>query len=378
MNTDRIDPNLDDAVLLSPAGILLSPDQVKQAVQLSQAITEEAQQWQAYLNALALVGFEQWLAERAVHLSVRRVPSFGGQLQPQTSSAAIAQLQVGPFTLGLVALSSLSDPWVAIPRAVITQPESLPHFYVLVAVWEEQAQVEVCRYLRRDQLIRHDQRTPRYSGETSTDWLPLDWFEPDPDGLLLDLRCLDPAAIPELVTPTPPGRTMSPAINAGLWLQGRLDELARTLSWVLLPPLPTTALRSPLVDLQTLASVLAQQGIVVPAQARGAYQDLRSPITAARLYLLVWPLHPASADAEWTLLVVLGAQSGTDLPAGVKFQVWSQEQRLVEQSVDPETPANWLYAQVVGSRDEQFQITVDLTHGVVVTLPPLAFSPEAS
>ena len=46
---------------LATESVNLSPEVVDQAVALSLNIPNEERQWQTYLNALALFGFEEWL-----------------------------------------------------------------------------------------------------------------------------------------------------------------------------------------------------------------------------------------------------------------------------------------------------------------------------
>ena len=48
----------------SETGIELSPEQIDRAVELSDRIPNSERQWQTYLNALALFGFETWLQSR--------------------------------------------------------------------------------------------------------------------------------------------------------------------------------------------------------------------------------------------------------------------------------------------------------------------------
>lgn len=43
----------------------LAPSQIQRAACLSLPITVPEQSWQVYLNALGVIGFEQWMNERA-------------------------------------------------------------------------------------------------------------------------------------------------------------------------------------------------------------------------------------------------------------------------------------------------------------------------
>ncbi|MBD2463043.1 DUF1822 family protein [Oscillatoria sp. FACHB-1407] len=219
-------PDLIDWEPLSDESIEMSQEQIDRALQLSEPITKADQQWSVYLHALALSGFEQWLEEWAPDLRIEDTNS--SLYQPAIASLvdAVCHLTVGRFKVCLIAVSSVADTAVSVPRAIVDLPDLIPHLYVLMEIKEEQMQVRVHGYLRYDQWLER-----QASGSTSvSDWqcvLPLNWFNPDSAALLLDLRYLDPATVP-LPTVTP---TVAPA-------DGLQDKL--------LAALPQ--LRSPLVS----------------------------------------------------------------------------------------------------------------------------------
>lgn len=175
--------------------IALEPERIEQAVQLSSQIPNETQQWQTYLNALALFGFEQWLNERAQDLPLNREECSIFQLRYANAIAAVFNLKVGSFKLCLIAIGSLTDEEVTVPRAVIDLPEFIAHFYVLLEIQEEQEQAVIRGFLRYDELVNQQQAMHLQADRDWTYRLPLAWFESDPDSLLLYLRCLDPKVI---------------------------------------------------------------------------------------------------------------------------------------------------------------------------------------
>ena len=59
-----------DFEALSPEAITLDALQIDRALQLSSQMHSERQQWQTYLNALAMFAFGQWLSERAPDIAV--------------------------------------------------------------------------------------------------------------------------------------------------------------------------------------------------------------------------------------------------------------------------------------------------------------------
>jgi hypothetical protein len=185
-----------DFEALPVEAIALAPEQIDRAAQLSSQLPDGGRQWQTYLNALALFGFEQWLRERGgdLYLNTERC----SLLQPWGANVleAVCHLEVGEFKLCLLATGTLSDEAIALPRAAIDLPEYAAHFYVVLAVEEEQEQVTIVGFLRRDQL---GERLQSANLPAEPDWtyeLPLAWFEPELDRLLLYLRCLEPTAIP--------------------------------------------------------------------------------------------------------------------------------------------------------------------------------------
>ena len=166
-----------------------------------------------------------------------------------------------------------------------------------------------------------------------------------------------------------------PAINVGRWLWDELDNLALEFSWVLLPIAPATAMRSPGEEFTAIKSQLQQQGLEIPLQARAAFKDLLLAGFQLRLYAVTWHLVSESDPHLWTLLLVLGAPSGNNLPYNLKLRVSDQTGILVEQGINQETGGSYLFTRVIGSWDEKFLVSVRLMDGIELTLPPFAFYP---
>ncbi|HEY9614960.1 DUF1822 family protein, partial [Allocoleopsis sp.] len=169
-----------------------------------------------------------------------------------------------------------------------------------------------------------------------------------------------------------------PLVNVGLWLRDEIDEFAQTLSWVLLPTFAPEAvpLRSPTQELEVILKQLERTGSNIPLVARGAYSDLKLAENALRLYAVTWPrLSPENLPA-WTLLLILGATPGTSLVGGVKLLLSDESHVLLERILEPNTDETYLYAQVAGTWDEAFTVTITTKQGESLTLPPFVFSPE--
>jgi len=185
-----------DLERLPTTAIILSPEAINQAVEISSQIKNTFQQWQTYLNGLALFAFEQWLQERDDSFTISREQCT--LLQPAIANVlpVVDKLEVNEFKLCLIAIGSLTDEEVTLPKVVVDLPEYVPHFYVLVEVLEEVEYVVIRGFLTYQQLT---ERLAKANLLPESDWtyqLPLTWFAEDPDRLLLYLRCLKPEAIP--------------------------------------------------------------------------------------------------------------------------------------------------------------------------------------
>ncbi|AUT02645.1 hypothetical protein CLI64_20850 [Nostoc sp. CENA543] len=180
---------------LPTAAINLNTAQITQAVEISNQINHSSQQWQVYLQALALIAFESWLDERSDSLKINIENCTLLHPGLATAIAAVANLQIGEFKLCLLTTTSLTDNQVILPRAVVDLPEYIAHFYVLLEVLEEQDAVTISSYLTYSELRDNCLKTTL---KPTSDWnyhIPINWFVSEPDRLLLYLHCLEPAAI---------------------------------------------------------------------------------------------------------------------------------------------------------------------------------------
>jgi hypothetical protein len=389
-----------DGKFLSPENITLNPEQIERAIELSQSATPATQQWQTYLNVLALAGLERWLQKRAPELNSsrewllrkeRKFPDDNSMVKSPdaTPNESFCRVKVNGFNIYLISRSILYDTHVSLAKTAVESPPFIPHFYVLVDILEEIGQANVWGYLRRDRFMQQRQTVGLPRESETTYLLPLEWFERECDRLLLYLRCLEPAAIPTESalrhsplrlggeTPIPVKESAQSAINVRLWLKDQLDRTAQQLSWILLPPISLTSefrpLKSPVEQLNdAIAPLLKQRSIPIPSQARGAYRDWQWENLALRLYVVTWELPVTRCVPEWTLLLILGAQPNATLPLGIKLQVRDNVQILEEPQLCDRSQ-NYLYARVIGSQNERFWVTIYLANGAAFTLPPFAF-----
>jgi len=96
-----------DLRLLLPEVIELEPDHFQQATEMSNQVRSEAQQWQTYLNTLALSAFQVWLRDRIPEQAINRESNL---------IESICQLKVGEFKLGLIATEHILDEVVNVPQ----------------------------------------------------------------------------------------------------------------------------------------------------------------------------------------------------------------------------------------------------------------------
>ncbi len=187
----------------------------------------------------------------------------------------------------------------------------------------------------------------------------------------------------------PAAPLLQPILNAGAWLRNELDEMAQTLGWLLLPPLaelrstPSSSFPStesselqPVVDdLELIRKQLSRAGTSIPADTRCVYKALNLAKTPLGLYAMTWLLRDgAGQPVEWVLLLVLKHLSpGSPYPT-IALAVKDQTALLVEHRLTPDSDRNSIFAQVVGSWDEAFQVTLTAETGETLPLPPFTFS----
>ena len=230
---------------LPTSAIILSPDQINQAIELSNQIINANRQWQVYLNSLALFAFEEWLESRDTSLTINRERCTIFQPAVVNAISSVTNLQVGDFQLCLIATGSLTDEEVTLPRAVVDLPEYIPHFYILVEVFSEQECVIIQGFLSSQQLTQRLVNSNLVPEEDWTYQLPLTWFENNSDRLLLYLRCLESQAIPLPAVPLERAYNLSRMQNELTALLPQLHSPERELWQVLNWEQGTAVLTSP-------------------------------------------------------------------------------------------------------------------------------------
>lgn len=398
----------------------LLPEHLQRSLSLTESIHLSQQRWAVYLCALGTLGFEQWLKERAPDLEIQIDSASIWQPAIANLVAAACNIQVGAFKICVITASVFNDQH-SIPHAVLEIPDFAAHFYVLMQVQEEEQQVAISGFINYEQYRSHQQTAKLQIERDWTYTLPQSLFNSNPNALLLNLRCLNPDAIqlpanipveinkvvalkqklirlkpqlkkqyiwdlltvnesitlfsnPDLINwvyQAAKPSLLQPIINVGSWLNNQIDTVTQELGWLLMP-LPAfsemRSVRSLQESFDPIRASLEQQGVYIPASARGAYRDLDSPQSSIRMYAITWEVTETPDNPEWTLLIVLGSQPQSTIPNTLTLEVRDETQQLFEQSLtDPSQGI--LYSQVIGSLNEQFSVIVTADDNVF-EIPP--------
>ncbi|WP_413162266.1 DUF1822 family protein [Capilliphycus salinus ALCB114379] len=166
----------------------LEPEFFEKATLLSRHSNTEAEQWQIYLNTLALFALEKWLSDRQLTLSSQTYSLLRTQV---LNLEAVSPLNVEQFKLCLIARENLGNQTLEIPEKMIDSPEFAAHFYLLMRVVLEEQQAVFIGFFRYDQL---DGRNLKQT-DTGNYELSLSELNPEASHLGLNLKYLDSTAI---------------------------------------------------------------------------------------------------------------------------------------------------------------------------------------
>ncbi len=187
---------------LSVESLPLTFEQIEQAIEISNQITNQERQWKTYLNSLALFGFESWLESRVPEMPINSAQCSLWQPKYSNVIEGVFNLEVNHFKVCLIATGSMDEDVITIPRAVIDLPEYVAHFYVIVNVQDEQEEVNIKGFISYDKLLEYKQSVNLQPQQDWTYELSWDCFNSEVDDLILYLRCLEPNAIalPAIIT----------------------------------------------------------------------------------------------------------------------------------------------------------------------------------
>ncbi|MEO0684822.1 MAG: DUF1822 family protein, partial [Cyanobacteria bacterium J06649_11] len=164
-----------DIRFMLPETIWLEPEHFLVAQQISYpGKTDPGTSWQAYLNTLALIGFEIWLQKRLPDKVITKDTSM---------VKAAGSLKVDEFKFCAIATQNLLSEMVSIPSLVVDKPEYSAHFYVVLEILEEEEQAIIRGFLPHNQLVEiiYNSKLPASEGYYH---IPLNLFDIEPNHLL--------------------------------------------------------------------------------------------------------------------------------------------------------------------------------------------------
>ncbi|MGB3653339.1 MAG: DUF1822 family protein [Rivularia sp. (in: cyanobacteria)] len=208
---------------IKPRIACLEAEHYEKAINISQNIDGEKNQWRVYLNQLALFGFEEWLQEQIPDIEVNQVNTDSQQKN--------VNLQVGEFKVQLITVDSLYDNLVSIHQENIISPQLAAHFYVLVEILEEAEQLII------HGIIRHDELPQSQKYEICK--IPLSSFDSEVNNLFLYIRFLEVEAIslPKSAENITHKVTQS-LVNLSQWWSGLFEESWQSIENILTPQMP--------------------------------------------------------------------------------------------------------------------------------------------
>jgi Protein of unknown function (DUF1822) len=344
--------NSTDIRLLLPESIWLESEHFQEAKKISDGhsrsvsdrrpaksdrVNDEADKWQSYLNALALLGFEEWLSKRINQQPINR---------DFNNIETASYLKVGEFKFCLIATENILDEEVILPTNLIETPELAAHFYVLLEVLEEEEEVIIRGFLRYDELVNS---TRKLQSRDSFYRLPLAEFDPEPNHLLFYSRFLEPTAIPlPVTTQTKLEENLvlyfqETTTKLSQWLQGVIDESWHAID-TLLSPEVNLAFSTRNIEVATKRGKLIDLGIQLSHQSVALIVNI---IKESEDKICVsTQLHPTGKEKY--------------LPPNIKLTLLSKAGNILQQ-VEARGQDNYIQLKrFKGERGKRFSIEVNL------------------
>lgn len=371
---DYIEDNQNELVAFPELSeiIQLEPEQIERAWQIAEQVKAKKNKLQIYFQALALVAFEEWLNKREPNLSIDTKQSSLLNRESAQAINAVCNLQVGDFKVCLIPTVGFSDELIVIPETVVRVHEFLADFYVVIGVEDELEIAAIRGFNRYEELVNMTAKIPVLSDASYE--VNLAQFHQQTDELLLELQC---SSTTDITLPEAPENQNNhlqdlmqiltqKAVNAGLWMQNQLDEFAQELSWQLLPapsPLRKSQIRKPQpIPAEDLDNILTEiDDVEIPSAAARSYVNIELGEAKLRLYALTWYL--PKTEGDWSLLLILGAIPPNKPSVEVKLRISDLTEVLDEQVLSADSDTDNLYAQIAGSKEEKFLVTVTSADG---------------
>lgn len=353
-----------DFEVLPRETISLSPSAIDEAATLSAQITNPQRQWQTYLNALGLFGFQEWLAQRDSAIKIE--PEKTSLFKPEIANIidAVIDLTINDFKLCLITTGSLAAEEVTIPRAIVDLPEFVPHFYVLMEVQEEEEIAVICGFLSYNQLVELRERVNLQADEDWTYQLPLTWFDGNCDAsggrshrLLLNLRCLSPSAIPLPLLPNNRLIQLAQMRSQLARLLPQLESPQRQLWQVLTWEEGAVVLTNPEL-LNCIYQLQSENGVIADINLTKYLSDLLQLLTEKAINVGRWfwnELDELGREFSWQLLPNLtpaaalrSGMSSATLSPTEEFQVIIRELNNNNLDIPPEARGAYRNLELAG------------------------------
>ena len=324
---------------LLPEVIWLEPEYFEQAKNMSSQGRDESHQWQIYLNILGLLALEEWLQNKIPEKSITKID----RIIDNTCS-----LNVGDFKLCVITMDDLLHELVYLPQNIVESPELATHFYVILEILEEQAEVIVRGCLRYDQLLNYRHQV-NLQPQDNFYHLPLSVFDIEPNNLLFYCHFLEPSNIPlpiassEITTAKPVQHMQKSTTKLSQWLENIFDE-----TWqngdLLINPETNLAYSTRNIDDGTKRAKLIDLGIQLGNQNVALLINITEE-AGGKLAILV-QLHPVNGERY--------------LPPNLQLTLLSKAGKNL-QEVQSRTHDNYIQLKrFTGEVGKRFQIQVSL------------------
>jgi hypothetical protein len=335
--------NQNNMTFLIPQVIWLETEDFDQAKTIVNNAIPEAQQWQAYLNALGALSLEKWLNQRILDKTISRNLS---------TVENVGILNIGGFKIGAIATEQVLDEVVNIPQVAIDNAELASHFYVLLEVSEEEEIVTLRGLMRYDQLVDYRNSYNLQPASNDCYQLPLELLDWELNHLLFYTRYLEPAAI---ALPVTVQTTVQENLREYLqetttklseWLQGMFDDTWQTLDLML----------------NTDAMALNIRNIEAGTK-RGKFIDLGMQFGNKAVALLV----SITEEAEKLCVLVQLHPTGGDrfLPPNISLTLLSKAGKSL-QVVESRNQDNYIQLKPFrGEVGKKFSIQVSLENAII-------------
>jgi hypothetical protein len=223
--------NPSDTRLLMPETNWLEEEHFNKANAMLNQIYGEADKWQAYLNALALLSLEQWFQEKTPTPEIT---------SNYSEIATVGILKIGGFKIAAIATENLLDEVIQIPQNIIENPKLVSHFYTILEVIEEEEQVILRGFIRYDKFIQYRDTHNLKPSQNNNYQIPLALLDTEPNHLLFYTSYIEPTAIylPEFSTQVQSSVNQDIQISItklSQWFQSIFDDTWQAMDLMLNP-----------------------------------------------------------------------------------------------------------------------------------------------